>query len=233
MAVAESFGVMVLLAYFFYRSVWAILPLGFAGFFFYRSLRKRSIKNKLEMLEYQFKECILSVSASLKAGYAVENAFRESERDMRQLYGDGSMIMTELEIIHHGLVMNMPLENLLNDMAQRSGSEYITQFAQVFSIAKRTGGNMPEIINTTADLIGRNIESHEEIKTLISGKRMEQNIMKLMPFGMVLYVGFTSKGYFDSLYGNLTGIAIMTVCLAIYLAAYLLDEHIMAALEDM
>lgn len=227
----ESFGVMVLLSYFFYRSIWAMLPLVVVGVFFYRSLKKKYIRKKLEQLDCQFKECILSVSTSLKAGYAVENAFSESERDMKQLYGENSMIVTELEIIRRGLVMNVPLEDLLNNLAERSGSEHIIQFSQVFAIAKRAGGNMPEIIRTTANLIGRNIDSREEMKTIISGRRMEQNIMKLMPFAMVLYVGFTSKGYFDSLYGNLSGTAIMTACLIVYLAAYFLGEHILDKLE--
>ena len=38
---------------------------------------------------------------------------------------------------------------------------------------------------------------------------MELLIMKLMPFGILLYVGMGNPGYFDSLYHNLTGIAII------------------------
>ena len=65
---------------------------------------------------------------------------------------------------------------------------------------------MTEVIRSSADLISRDIESRQEIKAVLSGRRMEQNIMKVMPFGIILYVGMTSKGYFDSLYGNLTGV---------------------------
>ena len=58
-------------------------------------------------------------------------------------------------------------------------------------------------------------------------KKMELAIMKVMPFGILLYINMGNRGYFDSLYHNLTGAVIMTGCLGIYLGAYLLGEHIM------
>lgn len=230
-AVIESVGVVCLLAYFFYRSFIAIIPLSIAGALFFAGLKKKAIAKKLEELEMQFKECILSVSTSLKAGYAVENAFIESAEDMKQLYGGGALIVKELELIRRGIVVNYTLEELLQNFAKRSGSSNIRQFADVFVIAKRNGGNLPEIIKTTSEIIGRQIDSRGEIKAILSGRRMEQNIMKLMPFAIILYVGASSKGYFDSLYGNLQGVLIMTVCLGIYILAYFLGEKILGRLE--
>ena len=63
-------------------------------------------------------------------------------------------------------------------------------------------------------------------------KKMEQNIMKLMPFGILAYVGVSSPGYFDPLYGNLTGIALMTGLLTIYLVACFMGDKILSGLEE-
>jgi len=231
-AIGLSFLAIVILVYFFYKNVWAVIPLIPIGVFFYKNLKRKSIKKQVDVLESQFKECILAVSGMLKAGYAVENAFRESEKDMELLFGNTSMIVTELGIIRRGLIMNTPLEVLLQDLAIRSGSMHIDQFSQVFSIAKKCGGNMTEVIRSSADLISRDIESRQEIKAVLSGRRMEQNIMKVMPFGIILYVGMTSKGYFDSLYGNLTGVLIMTGCLAVYLFAYFFGDRVLNKIEQ-
>ncbi len=216
-----------LLAYFFYRSVWAIIPLSLVGVLFFRLECQRIAAKTREKLNIQFKECILSVATSLKAGYAVENAFVESRNDIKLLYGEDSLMYQELEHIRRGLVINITLEELLADLAARSGSEDILQFARVFAIAKKSGGKLPEMIQTTARLIGRRIDAKQEIKTLLSGRQMEQNIMKLMPFGILLYIGSSYSGYFDSLYHNWQGVAIMTVCLLIYIAAYLLGDKIL------
>lgn len=226
-AVVQSLAVTGFLAYFFYRSVWALLPLSAVGVFFFRRIEKQKIALAKEELTVQFKECILSVAASLKAGYAVENAFMESKSDMLLLYGADSVIYEELELIRRGLVLNISLEEQLLELAERSDCKEITQFAQVFAIAKRNGGNLPEIIRNSSELIGQRIAAKQEITALLGGRKMEQNIMKLMPFGILLYVGTANPGYFDVLYHNWQGEAIMTGCMVAYLAACMMGDMIM------
>ena len=146
------------------------------------------------------------------------------------MYGEGGFMVREMDIIRRGLTINIPLEELLADMAERSGCDEIGQFAQIFSIAKRNGGNMAEIIRSSADQIGRQIRLKQELRTLLSGKRMELGIMKAMPLGILLYIELGNPGYFALLYHNAMGIAVMTLCLAVYLGAYMLGERIMEGL---
>ena len=86
---------------------------------------------------------------------------------------------------------------------------------------------MAEIIRNSANQIGRQIELRQEIQMLLGGKKMELTIMKIMPFGILLYIDMGNPGYFESLYHNFVGIAVMTGCLGLYLGAYLLGEHVM------
>lgn len=60
----------------------------------------------------------------------------------------------------------------------------------------------------------------------IASKKFEQNIMALMPAGIILYMRICSPDFLNGLYGNMLGIAIMTVCLGIYLGAYQLGRKI-------
>lgn len=226
-AVLVCAGVVCAMSYFFYRSAWAVVPLGGVGVCLFRSLEKQKSAHRREELSEQFRECILAVATSLQAGYSVENAFLECGQDMELMYGSDSCICRELVCIRRGLHINLTLEELLMDLANRSGCEDVEQFAKVFSLAKRNGGNMAEIIRNTAGRIGKKIELQKEIQMQLSGRKMELNIMKLIPFGILLYINLGNPGYFDSLYHNWQGILIMTVCLGIYLAAVVLGEHIM------
>ena len=114
------------------------------------------------------------------------------------------------------------------DFAGRSGLEDVRSFCEVFVFAKRSGGDFIQIIRMTASRISEKSELMEAIQTEISGKRMEQKIMNLMPLFILLYVDLTFGGYLDGLYHNTFGIMVMTVCLMLYLAAYLLSEKIMS-----
>lgn len=219
------------LAYFFYRSLWAVIPLAGIGVYLFRAVQRRKAKKAREELAEQFRECILSVVSSLQAGYSVENAFLEAEKDMELLYGKPSLIGEELEFVRRGLHINITLEELLADIAGRSGCSEIGEFAQIFALAKRNGGNMTEIIKNSAGQIGRRMELRQEVQVLLGGKQMEFMIMKLMPFGILLYIGIGNPGYFEPLYHNLFGVIVMTGCLAVYSAAHLLGESVMEKIE--
>lgn len=227
LSVIKSAAVVVFLAVFFYRSLWAVAPLAVVGVLYFRMLKRKKTEKYRQELELQFKECIMSVATSLRAGYAVENAFLESRRDMRLLYGGQSPIYQELEVIRRGLVINVALEELLRDLAVRSNSREIQQFAEVFVIAKRNGGSLPEIIHSSSVIIAQKLDAKREIQTSLSGRQMEQRIMKIMPFAILLYISVSYPGYFDMLYHNWQGVAIMTVCLLVYLAAYALSDRIL------
>ncbi|MCM1192978.1 MAG: type II secretion system F family protein [Butyrivibrio sp.] len=230
-AVLASAAVTAFAAYFFYKSPWAILPLLPVGVVFFRKIRRGKGEREREELTEQFRECILAVSTLLGAGYSVENAFLECEQDMVLMYGKDALICRELTVVRRGMNINVSLEELLADFGERSGCEEMVQFAEVFAIAKRSGGNLAEIIRSSAELIGRKAELKREVDTLLSGKRMELNIMKLMPFAILAYVGSANPGYFDILYAGLQGRLIMTGCLGAYIGAWILGELVIRRMK--
>jgi len=202
------------------------------GFYAFRAMEEAKGRAARMELMTQFRECVLAVSTLLEAGYSAENAFLECRQDMALMYGEEAAICQELNFIRRGVSINIPLEELLGDVAARSACDDIAQFAQIFVLAKRSGGNMAAIIKSSADQIGKRIELRREIQTLLAGRRMELGIMKGMPFGILIYVNMGSPGYFEALYHNVAGIAVMTGCLAAYLGAWILGERIMKGILE-
>lgn len=232
----ETIGICVLivgfLAFVFYRSAWAVIPLAPIGGYCFLQLKERKRRKNVDNLVEQFMECILAVSVSLKAGYSLENAFLESETDMEMMFGENALIEEELKRIRRGLSINIPLEELLDDLGKRSDSAEIARFSEIFGIAKRNGGNMPEIIRQSAALIGSRVEVRKETDAILGGKKMELWVMRGMPFFMLLYIDITTPGYFDCLYHNLKGILVMTGCLIVYVFAFALGEKILEKLAE-
>lgn len=212
-------GIAGVTAYFFYRSVVVFMVLLPVFFLYLKWRKKEAIKKRKWELTLAFREAVVMVAGNLQAGNSVENAFKKVYADLKTLYGEHAEISREFRMIGRGLDNNMVLEALLKDFGERSGVEDIKDFADIFGIAKRTGGNLKEIISDTADAISTKTEMRRELRILISEKQFEQRIMSVIPLFILIYIGFTSPGYFDSLYHNLQGIGIMTACLAAYLAA--------------
>lgn len=231
-AILRALAVVAFLTWFFYRAIWGVFLLIFPGILYFRRCIVRQCRKNRRELTLQFKECILSVANSLRTGYALENAFLESKEDVRMLYGEQSAMYQELEWIRRGLILNITLEELIGDLAERSGVEEIQQFSAILNIAKRGGGNVTQTIRTTAETISGKIETMQECMTLLQGRRLEQKIMEVIPFGIAAYIGVTYPGYFGSLYHNGPGILIMTGCLVIYIGAYALGEKILDDIEE-
>lgn len=226
--IAEYLSISGIFAYLFYRS-WLVFS---ALLIFYPVYHKRKKKQKIckrqEKLCREFKDAIQCAASSMGAGYSIENAFREAYVQMQLQYGPGGLMTEELRYMNSCLSLNIPLEQFLYDFANRSGLEDVRSFCEVFVFAKRSGGDFIQIIHMTAARISEKNELMESIQTEISGKKMEQKLMNLMPLFILLYVDVSFGGYLDGLYHNLFGVFVMTVCLGVYLGAYLLSEKIMA-----
>lgn len=224
---AEAVLLILLVSYLFYRSVFAVFLLIPFYPVFLKIKAKQLLQQQKQSLCEQFKETISSVAVALNAGYSVENAWREAKDEMEQMYGKDALIVRELQHILAHLAMNVPLEELLYEFAVRSDMEDVSGFCQVFSFAKRSGGDFTGIIRTTAGRIGQKIELQRELAADLAARRLESRIMNVVPLVILLYLDVTSPGYFDILYGNPAGICLMSVCLAVYLFAYALSEKMM------
>lgn len=192
----------------------------------YRRAMQRKRQKEERALLLQFQELLGSLLTGLRAGYSAENAFREAFQEMAFLFGEESSICRELVRINAGVANHLPLEQLLLEFAERSGAEEIREFAGVFSIAKKSGGNLPTILERTIHIIQEKIGTENEIQILLSSKRMESGIMDAVPFVLAGYLSVTSPGFFDPLYGTPKGIAVSGGCLVLYLAALVLSEKI-------
>ncbi len=209
-----------LVSWLFYQSPWGMVSAAALSVPVQRALRDSLLrKQKSEML-FQFKEMLQMASAAIKAGYSMENAFVQAREEFIKLYGAHAIMAREFGNINHQVALNVPLERLLEDLAERSGMEEIVSFAQVFSFAKRSGGDFMKIFNNAVGKIQQKAEVKREIETVMAAKRMEMNIMNLMPFGILCYVGLTSPEFLEPLYGNWLGAGIMTACLLAYGCAY-------------
>lgn len=222
----QAVGVTIFLAMFFYRSFLAVPLMVPAGVVYLTLLEKKKRTERKERLRSEFKDAILSVAANLRAGYAVENAFRETMQEMKVLHGREAPIYQELYKIIQGLANQISIETLMQQFAKRTRLEEIQEFADIFAIAKRSGGNLTEIIYETAAVISEKIDVEKEIQVLLAAKRLEQNIMSVIPFVIILYVSAASAGYFDVLYETIIGRIVMSICLAIYAAAYVVGVRI-------
>lgn len=216
-----------LVSYLFYQNFLAFFCfLPFFKIFLKVRKKQRKQKEKRKMLE-EFREMIGFVSGALNAGYSLENAFWVAKKELGILYGNKGILLFYLEKALRKLKMNTSLETALLEFAGECQLEEAKNFAQVVAIGKKSGGNLVRIIEKSVHSICLKIETEEEIETMIAAKKMETRMMILFPALIVLYLRVTNGEYISVLYGNLLGMAVMTLSLLMMVFAAFWSEKIM------
>ncbi|MDO5402787.1 MAG: hypothetical protein Q4F11_05050 [Eubacteriales bacterium] len=211
----KGLGVIVITSYVFYENLLTVFFMLPYLPFYIRELKKiEEQKERLKEID-EFKDGILAVSFSLNVGYSVENAFREALGELVRLNGGESQTVKEFRIIVRRLNQNENLEDLLADYGNRRKLEDIRYFSEVFRFAKRSGGNLISVIQSTAMAIKEKAEVYRQIQTVISSKQMEKQIMLVIPYGVIVYLKLTAPELTARLYGSFLGTVVMTVCLLV------------------
>lgn len=216
----------VLLAYVLYRSLFGILVVFPALYVVYRHDLRSFKKKKKNSLKESFKKQIQIISGALEAGYSLENAYIYASGELEKNEGSDRALISENRIIVNGLRCNRRIDELLHSFSEKSQIEDVKAFASLVSIAKIYGGNTIVIIRRLAKSMEQKNEVEMEIETMVSAKKLEGNIMLVMPFAMLVYMGMTNGEYINFFYTTIIGRVIITVALFVTLIAGLIINKI-------
>ena len=226
------FMAIIIISILFYGTIYAVVILLPLGVPIYREQKRRIINKKKKELKVQFKDMLMVMSDSLKTGYSVSNALKESYKDMVSMYGRYSYICEELRIMISKIKLNVREEDIFKDFAKRTGLREAILFSRIFSVAKKTGGNMTEVIGSVTDSIVLKENVREEIEVSTTEKKTEQKIMTLIPMALILYVKMMSPDFLNIMYETNAGRIVMTICLVLYILAFLWVQKIVEFNEE-
>lgn len=215
------------LAFVFYHSILISLLASGLAIFYPRIKSKELLKKRKTVLSQQFRDALYSLGSSISAGKSVETAFRDTVRELYLLYPDAdTYIVREFSTIVARIEMNETVEEALRDFAERSGLEDIRSFSDVFTIGKRSGGNMVEIIINTTNVIGEKLRIKEEINTMLAQRRLEQKVLNVMPVLLILLLTWSTGDYMTPVFDTLFGRIVMTASVILLIMAYFISKKI-------
>mgnify|MGYP003594331884 CR=1 FL=1 len=188
--------------------------------------RERLFKYVLQEAEGMYKEGLYILTSSLLVGQSLENGIRHMAFELSGLYGKQGVLYYELSKLMEGIDNGERIENQLQLMATRLKIEGIQQLAEIIMSAKRSGGNMVEIVNFSAQLIREKIDLNQEIHMLVHKKKTEWLFMSLFVPVMILYLRGSMEEFTKVFYGTLQGRMAMTMLLGLYASGMIIGKKI-------
>lgn len=153
--------------------------------------------------EEQLPDTLNLISTSLRAGYsllqAVEAVGEEAPDPTRREFGRA---IAEIRL-------GKNLNDALDGIAIRMGSQDFDWTVMAIGIQREVGGNLAEVLQTTAETMVHRNRLRREMKALTAEGRISALVLSIMPFGLFAFIWFANPEYLEPLISSTVGLMIM------------------------
>jgi tight adherence protein B len=163
---------------FFLAPFFLFMPWGYVKY-----LRARYYR----MFEQQLADTLLLMANGLHAGFSFLQSLEMVSREAPQ------PICFEFERVVQEVSVGMPINDTLQNLAERVQSMDLNLVVTAVSIQREIGGSLAEILETIAEVINERLRTRREIRVLTTQGRMSGAILALLPIFIGILIHFSSK----------------------------------------
>jgi tight adherence protein B len=137
-----------------------------------------------------------------------------------------SPMRLEIDRVLKEMRVGSTLEQALLNMSSRLRSPELDAALSALLIGLQVGGNLPRVLESTADTIREMSRLEGVVRTKTSDGRAQLWVLALFPFVICFAFNLLDPGYFTVLQNTFLGTLIMTTALTFWLAGLLLARKI-------
>ena len=133
------------------------------------------------------------MSSSLKAGFSINQALEKvAEQEIHPIAVEFRLLMQELQL-------GVPLDQALDNMSRRIGSEDFELVAVAIITARQTGGELTETLERVAALIRERGRINNKVRALTAMGRLQAIMIGAMPFLLLWGMYLISPAMMESM----------------------------------
>lgn len=156
--------------------IFAVLGIGVVFFLIPRIVLRVLRKRRLRKFNIQLEEALGVISSSLKAGFSINQALDEVAG--QNLHP----VSVEFRLLTQEIRLGVPLEQALENMNRRLGSDDFELVATAILTARQTGGELTGTLERVASLIRERVKIANKIHALTAVGRLQAIVISAMPF---------------------------------------------------
>jgi tight adherence protein B len=155
----------------------------------------------------------------------VRRAVGEAARDA------GEPLSGALKLVEEQLAMGARLETSLEDMAGRLSLPDLRLVVTVLVVHRRTGGDLPTMLDEVAEVIGDRVRSRREVRAITAQGRASGAVLAVLPVAFVALLSGTGGDALDAFYRTPAGAGLLLAGLVLDLVGFLWIRRIVARAE--
>lgn len=176
---------------------------------------RRRATAQAALLEDQLAEAVSSLAAGMRAGLSLARAIRFAAEEAEPPLG------TSLTSVADRIDLGVPLEQALAGWARATASADVRLLAGVLDLHRRTGGELPSVLDGVAATLRERRAAAREVRALTAQARLSGAILGLLPIGFFLFLSVTSRDDITAALHSPVGIAGIALGFAMQACAFL------------
>ncbi len=181
-----------------------------------RTMRKRRLIRFNEQLE----DALTAMSSSLKAGFSILQALEEVAA------GRKHPISIEFRLLVQEIQLGVPLEQALENMNRRLGSEDLELVTLSIVTARQTGGELPACLDRLAAMIRERLRIQGKMRALTAMGRLQSLVISVMPFILLVGLLYVMPGSGHLFFGTAFGLFGLGLVCVLVLIGFLVTRKI-------
>jgi tight adherence protein B len=169
-------------------------------------LSRRRTRRRYQADE-QLRETVMALAAGTRAGLSLRRSLAEAVRDAEP------PLREVLEAALRRVEIGERLEDALEELGR--GSSDARLLVTLLAVHRRTGGDLPSLLDDVADILGRRTEGRRQARALSAQGRASGAVLAALPVAFVGLLSGTSGSGLGSFYRTATGSTLLLAGLAL------------------
>jgi tight adherence protein B len=162
-----------------------------------------AMRRRLNRLHGQVVDVLMIIASSLRAGHSFLQAIDMVSKEISEpAAGEFSRAVSEIRL-------GRPVQEALNSMAERMGSEDFDWAMMAVNIQREVGGNLAEVLDTVGETLRDRETVRRQVKVLAAEGKLSARILTVLPFAIGLYIAKINPGYLNLLFTTQLGLVML------------------------
>ncbi|MGH2724348.1 MAG: type II secretion system F family protein [Actinomycetota bacterium] len=163
----------------------------------------RRLARRRERAEDDLKEVVVGLAAGARAGLSLRRALSEAVAEAEP------PLRAALEGAVRRLGVGEPMEEALASLARDIGSPDADLLVTVLGVYRRTGGDLPALLDQVAEIVGHRAGARRQIRSLTAQGRASGTVLAVLPIAFVSLLSGTGGDGLGAFYRTWQGSALL------------------------
>jgi tight adherence protein B len=159
----------------------------------------RARKKRQKTMAEQLPDVLSILASSLRAGHSFLQALDQVAGEIKEpSAGEFHRVVSEIRL-------GRSIDDAMNEMAERVGSEDMRWAVMAVNIQRQVGGNLAEVLDIVANTVRERAYVQRQVRVLSAEGRLSIAILTALPFGIFFYLALVNPEYVAPLFTTMIG----------------------------